>query len=142
MSKKVVVGILEKGDDVLLVKRKKNDGIIWAFPGGEVEDGEEPSSAVIREIKEESDVDCKPVKLLGLRIHPISKRDMEYWECEYEEGEAKVVSEKEIEEVAWKPRSEVVEMFDEQLFESVREHFLAKEIAKESRENKPFDKIR
>ena len=56
---------------VLVVKEKtgpiKN---IWKLPGGSVEAGEELSTAVVREVLEETGVKCEFVSLLCLRQSP------------------------------------------------------------------------
>ena len=51
-------------DCVLMVQHRENDRIYWTFPGGEVEIGEIPEEAVIREIKEETGLDCKIIRTL------------------------------------------------------------------------------
>lgn len=44
---------------ILLVKRTKEEGIYWAFPGGLIEQGESKEEALIREVKEETGLDIK-----------------------------------------------------------------------------------
>ena len=46
----------------LEIGRKK----IWDLPGGKVEDGEEPMNTLLREVKEETDLDVSVVKPLGI----------------------------------------------------------------------------
>lgn len=48
---------------ILLVKRVKNTLLFsehWVFPGGRPEDGELPEETVIREVKEETNLDFSP----------------------------------------------------------------------------------
>lgn len=56
---KVVCGIIYKDDKVFICKRKphKSLGGYWEFPGGKVEEGEEYEDSLIRELKEELDMD-------------------------------------------------------------------------------------
>jgi ADP-ribose pyrophosphatase YjhB (NUDIX family) len=57
----IVVG--EKG--VLLARRDKDPGEgLWSFPGGAVELGESLEEAIVREVREETNVDCEIVDLL------------------------------------------------------------------------------
>ena len=52
----VVALALQGGDGRWLMHRRpeeKNHGRLWEFPGGKVEEGENPSSALAREIREE-----------------------------------------------------------------------------------------
>ena len=54
----VVAAIIKKGDTILATQRgygDLKDG--WEFPGGKIEPGEAYDAALIREIKEELDVD-------------------------------------------------------------------------------------
>lgn len=57
----VVCAVIRDGSTVLCVQRcrSQRDYISehWEFPGGKVEEGESPESALIREIKEEMDWD-------------------------------------------------------------------------------------
>ena len=96
-------GLVRKGDQVLLVH---SDHRGWEFPGGQMEQGETPYQAVLREILEESGVTAKVVKLVGI-YSSLSKR-LGYgpWEgkihppvlnldfvCDYVSGEPKVSDE-------------------------------------------------
>jgi 8-oxo-dGTP diphosphatase len=51
----VVAGIIPRGDSILICQRRRSDayGLQWEFPGGKVEDGEEVTSALRRELQEE-----------------------------------------------------------------------------------------
>jgi len=56
----IVVGIIQRTDGkVLITKRKKNQllGGLWEFPGGKVEKSETLENAILREIKEEVNLD-------------------------------------------------------------------------------------
>ncbi len=51
---------IEQGK-LLVAQRKKNSshGLLWEFPGGKVEEGEDPRGALRRELKEELDVEVE-----------------------------------------------------------------------------------
>jgi 8-oxo-dGTP diphosphatase len=51
----VVAGILERGDTVLICRRRAEQPhpLKWEFPGGKVEPGESPGEALQRELREE-----------------------------------------------------------------------------------------
>ena len=52
----VVAGVIRNEDGrILICQRRRDDthALKWEFPGGKVEDGEEPSRALIRELREE-----------------------------------------------------------------------------------------
>jgi 8-oxo-dGTP diphosphatase len=53
---KVVAAVIERRDRRLLIgQRRRNDTspLKWEFPGGKVQDGEEPEAALARELREE-----------------------------------------------------------------------------------------
>lgn len=54
-AKKVIAGVIEKNNLILLAQRGKRDHIYgkWEFPGGKVEDGETDQECLIRELYEE-----------------------------------------------------------------------------------------
>jgi len=80
--------------EILLVKRAKPPFAgEWALPGGFMEWGENAEQAVAREVKEETDVRVKPVRMTGVYSDPA--RDPERqpvavaFLCEYVSGDAK-----------------------------------------------------
>ena len=63
MSMKVVCGILIWNDKVLIGKRKltnQHQPGKWEFPGGKMEEGETIDETIIREFKEELDIEIYP----------------------------------------------------------------------------------
>jgi len=73
----MVDAIIEKEEEIVLVKRKSNPfkGML-ALPGGHVEYGETIEEAVRREIKEETSLDIELIDILGVYSDP--KRDPRY----------------------------------------------------------------
>jgi ADP-ribose pyrophosphatase YjhB (NUDIX family) len=59
-----VRGAVVRGDEILMVREREDGG--WTLPGGWCDVGEAPSAMVVREVKEESGFDVKPVKLAAL----------------------------------------------------------------------------
>ncbi len=57
----VVAGLLLDGGNILACRRRSDQdhGGKWEFPGGKVEDGEESSAALVRELREELLIDAK-----------------------------------------------------------------------------------
>lgn len=62
----VAVAMLDEEGRVLMQQRRKGaaHGGLWEFPGGKVEQGESPESALIREIEEELGVTLDPAALV------------------------------------------------------------------------------
>ena len=56
--------VIDKKGKILLIHRSDNDK--WAMPGGLLETGETPAEGVIREILEETGIQCKPTGLIGV----------------------------------------------------------------------------
>ena len=56
----VAAGLISEGERILVTRRKKGAsyGLFWEFPGGKIENEEEPRQALQRELKEE----------LGIRV--------------------------------------------------------------------------
>lgn len=68
-----VDGIVEYGQDSILIIERGKEPYGYALPGGFVEIGEDIKSAVIRELKEETNLDVQVKDLLGIYSNP--KRD-------------------------------------------------------------------
>ena len=61
----VVAAIIHKDHKILATQRGYGDfkdG--WEFPGGKMEKGESPEAAIVREIREELEVEIEPEKLI------------------------------------------------------------------------------
>ena len=56
----VVAAVIEKQGQILVCQRKRGSrhALKWEFPGGKVEHGEEPRAALMRELREELDIDA------------------------------------------------------------------------------------
>lgn len=68
---KVTAAILKKGDLILIAQRKAGDKLAgkWEFPGGKIELGETPEQCLIREIKEEFNIDIMVGEYFGSNTH-------------------------------------------------------------------------
>ena len=56
----VSVGIIHRHGKILVGQRRRNDrhALKWEFPGGKVEHGESPQQALVRELREELQIDA------------------------------------------------------------------------------------
>ncbi|HHV71407.1 MAG TPA: 8-oxo-dGTP diphosphatase MutT [Clostridia bacterium] len=56
---KVTAGVITDNDKVLITRRipKENFAGGWEFPGGKIEDNETPEDCLVRELKEELNID-------------------------------------------------------------------------------------
>jgi ADP-ribose pyrophosphatase YjhB (NUDIX family) len=59
-----VRGVVFQSDTILLVKEVADGG--WTLPGGWADVNESPKESVVREIREESGYETKPLKLLAI----------------------------------------------------------------------------
>ncbi|WP_028387901.1 8-oxo-dGTP diphosphatase MutT [Legionella fairfieldensis] len=69
---KVAVAVIFNAEKHVLITRRAahaTHGGMWEFPGGKLEPDESPSSALIREIKEEVDIDILDYLFLGEVTH-------------------------------------------------------------------------
>lgn len=84
---KVVCGIIWKEDKVFIARRKpeKSLGDYWEFPGGKIEEGENPKQALIRELKEELGMEVTVKEYFGTNTHQYEKLIIELiaYECDF-----------------------------------------------------------
>lgn len=68
--------VVERDGRLLLVRRPRDAllGGLWALPGGELGEGEEPREGLRRRVREQSGVDVEPGPVLGRRDHVFSHR--------------------------------------------------------------------
>lgn len=66
-SKPCASALIVKKDRILLVKRNKAPYRgYWDIPGGFLEPGEHPEVGMIREVKEETGLEVKPIEIIGI----------------------------------------------------------------------------
>ncbi|HWX92570.1 MAG TPA: (deoxy)nucleoside triphosphate pyrophosphohydrolase [Terriglobales bacterium] len=60
MMKQVVAALIVKGGKILICQRTKHQTmpLKWEFPGGKIEEGEQPRDALRRELEEELGIDA------------------------------------------------------------------------------------
>ena len=93
---RVVCAILEQHGRVLVTQRHQHmaQPLLWEFPGGKVEPGETEEESLVREIKEELQLDIEPLR----RLTPVFsdlKEDLQLelipFICRYEAGAIQLV---------------------------------------------------
>ncbi|BBB23418.1 7,8-dihydro-8-oxoguanine triphosphatase [Isorropodon fossajaponicum endosymbiont JTNG4] len=77
---KAVVGVLRnKNQEILIARRKKEQfmGGFWELPGGKIEAGESKEQAIIRELKEELDIQVNQLTLHQTMMHKYEDRTVQ-----------------------------------------------------------------
>ncbi len=86
MSTVIVAAAVVKKDGRILLTRRLADVHLagsWEFPGGKVEDGEDPEAAVVRECREECGIDVEVGSILEVAFHRYERKDvlLLFYEC-------------------------------------------------------------
>ncbi len=119
----IAAAIVTDAGRVLMVRRRVREGqLSWQFPAGEIEAGESPEQASVRETQEETGLTVKATKLLGNRVHPKTGRLMSYTACEVVSGVAEVVDTEELDAFSWVALADIPEYVPYGLFEPVQEY--------------------
>jgi 8-oxo-dGTP diphosphatase len=101
----VVAAVIERGDRRLLIgQRRRTDTspLKWEFPGGKVEEGETPETALARELKEELGATLRKCVPIGRVVHKYAQTPEEleilFFAVEISETE---LSSRTFEKIAW-----------------------------------------
>lgn len=94
----VVCAVILRDEKVLIAQRseKMKLPLKWEFPGGKLKQGENEKQAIIREIKEELDIEILPIKRISSNIHDygLFKIKLIAYLCDYVSGEIKLLEHK------------------------------------------------
>ena len=98
--------ILNENNELLLLKRAvPAEKGCWSIPGGRLEMFETLEHAVIREIKEETNLDIEVVNLMGICDHIIKAEDAHCvatnYLCKIKSGEAKIMEPDKASDIKW-----------------------------------------
>jgi len=118
----VVAAIVTSAKGLLIARR--NDGRPpWTFIAGEIEPGESPADAAVREVKEETGLRVTAGSVIGRRVHPKTGRTMVYVAATPTRGtDAFAGDEEELAEVRWVSVAEADMLMGGTIFEPVLEH--------------------
>lgn len=74
----VAAAVVRREGRVLLTRRLEGAHLagFWEFPGGKVEEGEDPEHAVVRECREECAIDVEVVDVLEVAFHRYERKDV------------------------------------------------------------------
>ena len=105
----VVAGVIRNENGKILITQrnlKKAQGGLWEFPGGKIEPNETKENAIIREIKEELDIDIQVESYLSEKMFNYPEKDINLiaLECKKINGNIKLL---EHEDYRWVANSEL-----------------------------------
>ena len=105
----VVAAIIkDENENILITQRnlKKAQGGLWEFPGGKIEPNETRENAIVREIKEELDIDIEVKSYLSEKVFNYPEKDINLiaLECKKVSGEIRLL---EHEDYKWVPKNEL-----------------------------------
>lgn len=84
-----VIAIVQRDDQFLVIQRSATvrAPLMWCFPGGEIESGESETAALVREMREELNVDARAVRRLAIREKHEGRLILHCWQAEIVAGE-------------------------------------------------------
>ncbi len=123
-----VVAVIVTSARGVLVGRRNDGKPPWTFIAGEIEPGEQPEDAAVREVKEETGLEVRAGRVIGERDHPATGRHMIYLAAKPAGRSTRIAvgDEAELAEVRWVSLAEADELLAG-MFDPVRGH-LAREL--------------
>ncbi len=80
MTVLVAAGVIRRANDpaILLTRRPTGTHLegLWEFPGGKVEEGEDPRDALVREVREECGVEIEVDEIVDVIFHAYPKKSV------------------------------------------------------------------
>ena len=106
----VVAAVIKDEDGKILITQRnlqKSQGGLWEFPGGKIEPNETKENAIVREIKEELDIDIQVESYLSEKVFNYPEKDINLiaLECKKINGDIKLL---EHEDYRWVANSELL----------------------------------
>lgn len=103
----VVAAVIEDGDRLLLTRRQAGVHLagMWEFPGGKIDRGETDHAALMRELREELDVDVDVGEQMFRTRHAYADRTVElsFYRCSLRGSPRPLLGQ----EMRWVPRGEL-----------------------------------
>ena len=98
---KVTAAIICDADKILLCQRpkEKRHGLLWEFPGGKVEPNESEEDCIVRECKEELDVELKVIEKVD--VIEADSISITYFKAEIASGDLKKNEHNDIRWINW-----------------------------------------
>ncbi|MFI9174860.1 NUDIX hydrolase [Streptomyces lincolnensis] len=122
----MAIAVIVDGGRLLLIRRSLAEGdLLWAMPGGKVEEGESPEQAAVRETLEETGLVVEALHQLGARTHPDTGWRIVYVACHVQGGAAHAASPREVSEVAWVPPRAVSQYVPRGLYPPVHDYVIS-----------------
>lgn len=92
----VVAAVIKDEDGKILITQRnlqKSQGGLWEFPGGKIEPNETKENAIVREIKEELDIDIQVERYLSEKVFNYPEKDINLiaLECKKLNGDIKLL---------------------------------------------------
>lgn len=95
-----IITVIEKGDEILLLRHVQRNQELWCCLAGFVESGESLEQALRREVREETGLEISNLRYFGSQSWPFPDQLMIAYLADYESGELKI-QEDEIAQAAW-----------------------------------------
>ncbi len=102
--------LFDKNHKILLIHRNTKDSKQWELPGGKLEEKELPDQAVIRELREELNIEVQIIKYIGLKESEEKGNLLKYhcYQCKIENGTPELMEEK-FDDIKYFSKNELLE---------------------------------